>query len=231
LLGVASAGETPTADESTEALEVLNQMLDQWSNERLMIYEVINNLFTITAGTSTYTMGPANSGAVWESSQITRPLLIQRQAAFIRDENSGLATDYKIEYYPNDRFQELLQKTVTTNYPYIWTCDWVYPISNVRIYPTPTINLKFGLTEWAQLKKFCDLSTYCDMPPGYEMALSYNLALHLSPEYGVEPNAIVVDQARETKYNIKRTNQQPVLIGCDSALVGKGPYDIYSDLA
>ena len=229
LLGVESQGETPGANESSEALEVLNQMIEQWSNEKLMLYTLTNDLFTVTAGVVSYTMGPVGSGATWESSQVTRPLNIQRYAAFVRASTSGLNTDYVMDYYPNDRFQNIFQKNITTNYPYAWTCDWNYPIATVRIYPQPTISLQFGLTEYAQLTKFSSLTDQIVMPPGYESAIAYNLALELSPEYGVEVNAIVIDKAKETKFVLKRANAQPVLMAVDRDILTHGIYSIYGD--
>lgn len=229
LLGVEASGETPGKNESTEALDVLNSMIDQWSLQKLMIYQVVNNLFTVTAGTTTYTMGPKGSGAVWESSQVTRPLNIQRYAAFVRANTSGLNTDYTMDYYPNDRFQNIFQKDITTNYPYAWTCDWAYPIATVRLYPKPTINLQFGLSEYAQLVRFNSLTDTLVMPPGYQSALEYNLCLELGAEYGVEPSAMVIAKAQETKFNIKRANAQPVLAAVDRDLLTHGIYSIYGD--
>jgi hypothetical protein len=229
LLGVESQGETPGPNESSEALMVLNQMIEQWSNEKLMLYTLTNNLFQVTAGITSYTMGPVGSGATWESSQVTRPLNIQRYAGFVRANTSGLNTDYAMDYYPNDRFQNIFQKDIQTNYPYAWTCDWGYPLATVRIYPKPTINLQFGLTEYAQLTKFGSLTDQLVMPPGYANALSANLAIWLSPEYGVEPNAIVIDMAKESKFVIKRANQQPVLMSVDRSLITTGIYSIYGD--
>lgn len=229
LLGVESQGETPQANESSEALSVLNSMLDQWSLEKLLIYSLVNNLFTVTAGTTTYTMGPNGSGATWESSQLTRPLLNQRYAGFIRAVSGGLNTDYAMDYYPNDRFQNIFQKNITTNYPYAWTCDWNYPIATVRLYPQPTIDLQFGLTEYLQLTKFGSLTDTLVFPPGYESAIVYNLCLELSPEYGVEPSAVIIAKAQETKFNIKRANAQPVLMSVDRSLLTHGIYSIYGD--
>lgn len=229
LLSVEASGETPGVNESTEALAVLNAMLDQWSNERLMVYETVNSLYTVTAGVTTYTLGPVNSGATWESTQVTRPMNIQRYSAFIRANQSGINTDYAMDFYPNDRFQNIFQKTISTNYPHAWTSDNGFPISTIRIYPNPTINTQFGLSEWAQLKKFCSLTTYVDLPPGYESCLAWNLALELSPEYGITPSAVIVDKARETKYNIKRINQTPVLQSVDRSLLTHGIYSIYGD--
>jgi hypothetical protein len=229
LLGVEASGETPGVNESNEALTVLNQMIEQWSNEKLMLYTLVNNLFAVTAGTTTYTMGPVGSGATWESSQAVRPMQIQRYAGFIRANQSGLNTDYAMDYYPNDRFQNIFQKDISTNYPYAWTCDWAYPIATVRIYPKPTITTQFGLTEYAQLTKFNSLTDQIVMPPGYEAALAWNLCLDLAPEYGVEPSAVVIDRAKETKFVIKRANAQPVLMSVDRTLLTHGIYSIYGD--
>lgn len=229
MLGVEAQGETPGTNESSEALDVLNQMIDQWNNEKLMIYTLTNNLFTVTAGTTEYTIGPEGSGADWESAYPVRPMQVQRYAAFIRANQSGLNTDYAMDYYPNDRFQNIFQKDITTNYPYAWTCDWDYPIATIRIYPKPTIDLQFGLTEWAQLTKAASLTDSLVFPPGYESAIAYNLALELAPEYGVEPSAVVVDKARETKFVLKRANQQPVLMTVDRNLLTHGVYSIFGD--
>jgi len=228
-LGVESQGETPQANESSEALTVLNSMLDQWSNEKLLLYSIVNNLFTVTAGVTSYTMGPVGSGAVWESSQVTRPLLNQRYAAFIRANQSGINTDYAMDYYPNDRFQNIFQKTISTNYPYAWTCDWAYPIATVRIYPNPTISTQFGFSEYIQLVKFNSLTDTLVMPPGYESMIAYNLCLELAPEYGVEPSAVIITKAQETKFVIKRANAQPVLMSVDRTLLTHGIYSIYGD--
>jgi hypothetical protein len=229
LLGVQAQGEIPASNESAEALLVLNWMIEQWSNEKLLVYAIVNNLFTITAGTTTYTMGPASSGATWESSQVTRPLQVQKYAAFVRASTSGLNTDYAMDYYPNDRFQSIFQKDITTNYPYAWTCDWAFPIATVRIYPKPTINLQFGLSESVQVAKMGTLTDTFVLPPGYEDALGWNLAINLAPEYGVDPSATVIDKARETKFNIKRINQQPVLMTVDRNILTHGIYSIYGD--
>jgi hypothetical protein len=229
LLGIKASGETPSASEAQDALHALNTMLDQWSNEKLLIYTVINNLFTVTPGVTSYTIGVKGSGATWESSQATRPLNVQRYAGFIRAVSAGTNTDYSMDYYPNDRFQNIFQKTISTNYPYAWTCDWAYPIANIRIYPNPTISTQFGLTEYAQLRNFQTINDYCDLPTGYESAITYALAVEIAPEYGIEPSAIVIDKAREYRFNIKRSNAQPVLMTVDRNILTHGIYSIYGD--
>lgn len=230
MLGVESQGEVPANNEANEALVSLNAMVDQWSNEKLMLFTITNNLFNVVAGTTDYTMGPVGSGATWESSQVTRPLLTQRYSAFIRANQSGINTDYVMDYYPNDRFQSIFQKTISTNYPYAWTCDWNYPICTVRIYPNPTLNVQFGLSEYAQLTRFGTLTDSLVMPPGYENCIVFNLCIELAPEYGVEPTGFILEKAKETKFNIKRANAQPVLMSVDRSLLTHGIYNIYGNM-
>lgn len=56
-IGARAAGETAAPEDISEAFTLLNQMLDQWSNESMMIFakhEVIHN---IVGGTYQYTIG------------------------------------------------------------------------------------------------------------------------------------------------------------------------------
>lgn len=57
-IGALEAGEIPTADAATDAFDMLNDMLDQWSNESMMIYNVTEIVFPLTAGQTQYTIGP-----------------------------------------------------------------------------------------------------------------------------------------------------------------------------
>lgn len=225
LLGVSAQGETPGANESKEALIALNAMIESWSNESLMLYTVTNNLFTVTAGTASYTIGSPSSGAVWESGCVFRPGILSDPSAFVRQGE----TDYPVEYYSNDRFQIIANK-VEAGFPNKWTCDWEYPIATIRIYPVPSESgLQFGISELNQLTKFATLSDVLVLPNGYQDALAYNLAVALAPEYGLEASATVVDRANTSKFNIKRINSEPVLLEADEALLRNSNYSIYSD--
>ena len=57
-IGALEAGETPTADAAQDAFDMLNDMLDQWSNESMMIYNYTEIIFPVVAGQTQYTIGP-----------------------------------------------------------------------------------------------------------------------------------------------------------------------------
>ena len=57
-IGALAAGETPAPAEAQDAFDMLNDMIDQWSNEQMMVYYKTEIIFTLTAGQTQYTVGP-----------------------------------------------------------------------------------------------------------------------------------------------------------------------------
>ncbi|CAB4123356.1 hypothetical protein UFOVP42_39 [uncultured Caudovirales phage] len=62
-IGALEAGETPTADAAQDALDMLNDLIDQWSNENMMVYNTTEIIFPLIAGQIQYTIGPDPSTA------------------------------------------------------------------------------------------------------------------------------------------------------------------------
>lgn len=64
-IGALEAGETPTAEAAQDAFDMLNDMIDQWSNEDMMVFYKNEIVFPVTAGQTQYTIGPGGQiGAV-----------------------------------------------------------------------------------------------------------------------------------------------------------------------
>jgi hypothetical protein len=57
-IGALEAGETPAPADAQDAFDMLNDMLDQWSNESMMVFYKTEIIFTLTAGQTQYTIGP-----------------------------------------------------------------------------------------------------------------------------------------------------------------------------
>jgi hypothetical protein len=57
-IGALAAGETPSPEASQDAFDMLNDMLDQWSNEGMMVYYKTEMIFTTTNNQTQYTIGP-----------------------------------------------------------------------------------------------------------------------------------------------------------------------------
>ena len=57
-IGALEAGETVTPDAAQDAFDMLNMMLDQWSNEDMMVYNYTEIIFPVVSGQTQYTIGP-----------------------------------------------------------------------------------------------------------------------------------------------------------------------------
>jgi hypothetical protein len=57
-IGALEAGEVPSADAAQDAFDMLNDLVDQWSNEEMMVYYKNEIVFPIVAGQTQYTIGP-----------------------------------------------------------------------------------------------------------------------------------------------------------------------------
>ena len=68
-IGALEAGETPTPEAAQDAFDLLNDVLDQWSNESMMVTYKTEIIFPITPGQTQYTIGPNGQiGAVFTGS-------------------------------------------------------------------------------------------------------------------------------------------------------------------
>lgn len=70
LINVIQANETPTNEDMDISFKALNQMLENWSNEKLTIFSMNPYLFEFTPYKKSYTLGP---GGDWD---IVRPMEI-----------------------------------------------------------------------------------------------------------------------------------------------------------
>jgi len=60
-IGALEAGEAPTPEAATDAFFMLNSMIDQWSNEDMMVFYKQEIVFPVTAGQTQYTIGPTGN--------------------------------------------------------------------------------------------------------------------------------------------------------------------------
>lgn len=209
LIGVLATGETASAEEAADGLSSLNDMLDSWSIEGLIVHAVTREEFTLTPSTGAYTMG---SGGTLNT---TRPFRIERACLEVQD-----ADPYEIPMteLTVDQWAEVALKSLQSDIPTSIYVEGTFPLMTINLWPVPSAAEKLVLYSLKPLTQFAGLTTAVSLPPGYAKALKYGLALELAPEYGRDPSALVIEGAAEAKGNIKRANMKPRLMGCDSAL-------------
>lgn len=57
-IGALEAGEVPSNDSAQDALVMLNSLIDQWSNEEMMVFNMTEIIFNVNPGQVQYTIGP-----------------------------------------------------------------------------------------------------------------------------------------------------------------------------
>ena len=68
-IGALEAGENPTPEAAQDAFDMLNDLIDQWSNESMMVSYKTEIVYPIVSGQTQYTIGPGGQiGAVFTGS-------------------------------------------------------------------------------------------------------------------------------------------------------------------
>jgi hypothetical protein len=222
LIGVIEAGGTPTGAESSDALTTLNQMIQLWNTDTTIPYTKYSSSFAVVSSTASYTIG---TGQTWNAD---RPIKVDKAFA-----TSG-GVDYVMKQITFNEYQDKAYKTyITSDIPSEYNYDPTYPYGTVTLWPKPASNMTCTLIMMKKIPTFATLTTTVSLPEGYESALKYNLAVELSPEYNVDPPALVMQKAAETKAAVMRNNNAEYDTSTfDSAIDNtyRGRYDVGSDL-
>lgn len=201
LLGVLASGESPTSDETADALVSLNAMLDGWTNDKLMTYSLVNITVPLVANTASYTIGA--SGAT-----VTATAPVSIESAYVRHNN----IDYQVELIDDKQYNGIVQKNSTSDIPeYLWF-NGTNPNSTITLYPVPNAVNNLYLSVWTPYAAFAAATDTFTMPNGYEDAVAFNLAVRLSPEFPSIPlNPAVFELAKQSLALIKRINRVPMI--------------------
>jgi hypothetical protein len=219
LIGVVATDEDVSAADAQSALNVLNMMLEEWRNEKLLVYSMRTDSFNLTPGTGTYTIGLT---AAVGNFVTVRPIKIEK--AYASDNN----IDYEIEIIPFDRYAEISGKTDGAPYPTQLWYNPTYPLGTVYLYPVPSAaGVTIKIVQRIAATNYTAYTTTIAMPEGYLQALRYCLAVELAPEYGAPVSGLVGSQASKYKGILKATNQEDVLLTCDN-ITGGGTFNIYA---
>ncbi len=230
-IGVLAAGESIPSNDGNDALVVLRQMIDAWTNETLLIPVVSTISLPLFDGISEYKIGvvPLPRPAQIPDDTLDTPRPEKILAAFIRD-SSG--TDYVQEIIEVNTYSRISRKNNASR-PSRFYVRKGWPYNTILFeslpYTDETLHLEV-VQPLSEMLPAVGLTEAIYLPPGYERALVYNLCLELAPEWGKDPNNIVTAYAVESKKWIKRNNYRKIVLGMDRAIAnqrrGMGTYII-----
>lgn len=213
LIGALSSGENPSANEQKDAGAVLNQMIDLWNAQSLMIFTQLIQDFSFVAGQQVYTVGFGGSF------NTPRPAEIER-GSVILNPTSAQPLEVPIPIYTEQDWQKVSIKATDSTFPLALYDDGAFPFRNFSFWPVPRdAASKFRLYSWSPLTQFPDYATVLTFPPGYYEAISYNLAVRLAPEFGATLRPDVVAIATSALATIKVMNHSEEAMVCDLGVV------------
>lgn len=206
-VGALASGETATAEDTSDALELLNHLLGQWQATGLNVYALKDVSFAVT-GAASYTIGTGGNVAV------ARPVSVE--AAFWRSGD----LDYPLTVINAFQdYQRIGDKTLTGVPGAIYYLP-SYSLGKVYAYPMPTTG-DLHLTVKEALQTFASASETVTLPPEYMLALRYSLAELLKISYPeAQPRFDIEKAAKTARTIIKRNNVQIPILSMPAALVG-----------
>lgn len=228
-IGVLASGETPSAAEGNDALAILNQMVDSWNAQRLLIFTIQRQVFPLVTGQQTYTMGAGGNF------NVPRPPKIERMGVIVTN-NPIQPLELPLDYLTSAQWAAIPVKNIQSSLPQqVWD-DEQFPLRNLNYWPVPvptTGPIQTAIYTWTAVSTFNDLgATQFSFPPGYLRALTSNLAIELAPGFGVQNiSESLATKATDSKAVIEIMNAPLVDLRCDPALVysEKSLYNWISD--
>lgn len=210
-IGEKAIGGSIDANEQAFYLDKMNAMLDSWSIDRTMVYTILQENFSLSVSTVSYTIG---SGGVFNTA---RPSKIVN--AFVRDSQNF---DSPLKILQQPQYASIRVKSVGTTYPealYYDAAD-VAGLATIYLYPSPVASLTLYINSYKSLPSFTAISTVLVLPPGYQRAIEANFSIEAAQGLTqVAPETIKI--AKESKAAIRAINLPETISRMDSAIVGR----------
>lgn len=176
-LAVLASGGTPDTNQISDANAALNAMVKAFHADGMPLWKIKEYTFTVTSGTSTYTIGPSQTLNTHTPLKVIQALRTQSGATSIP---MNIFTHYDFNLLPSQN-----NSGVPVNLYY----EPLRTTGVISLWPTPndsttTITIVYQ-------SPFEDMTTSTDdfdFPSYWIEALIYNLAWRLSPEYGIPLN-------------------------------------------
>lgn len=215
-LMVVGTGEPMSAVDGARALTKLNNLLDQWTSESLMLYAQVRTTWTIVASTTSYAVG---TGA---TVNVGRPQTVDWSSYVDTSQDPDL--EIPLTPLTDQAYASIAIKGLESNLPTSFYYNLTYPTATWIPYPIPTSTTLLGVIyARTQVTEFASLNSTVALPAGWRRMMVANLAVELAPTFEREPSQTLTKIATESKATLKRSNIRLQDANLDpGALIGSG---------
>jgi hypothetical protein len=195
-IGRLQPGDSPTTAENTLYLQILNDMIDQFTNELGPIYAETLDILTWTGGQATRTIGTGGDF------NISRPQRIL--SAWYRFQS---VNDYALKVITHQEYEQIVIKSLSVDFPQYLAYNPTFPTGTLYIWPIPQANATIRLNSWKPLSSVAALSDTVSLPPGYNELIKYNFEIRVGPGNGGLVDPMIVELANQAKFKVARANE------------------------
>lgn len=171
--GILTKTQLPAADEYEDALDNLNDMLESWSNDSMMLVARIKETFPLTGALNGYTIGTG------QTFNTTKPIEIM-----VATVNFG-GLDYPVSVIDDEKFQGQILLKTQPGIPEFLNFNNAFPASLIRLWPVDQGVTSLTILSEKPISVFA-LNDSVDLAPGWNRTLIYNLACEIAGDYGQE---------------------------------------------
>lgn len=193
---------------AADGLAELNDLLDEWWNDKTLVFHILVEQFALQANKQSYTMG---TGGDFNT---TRPVKIVPGTKYTMngvDRQLAILTDRK-------SWDEIPYKSIVSPPQGIFV-DEAYPLATLNFYPVPDQAYPVFINSWARLQNIAGLNTAIALPPGYNRLIISGLAIALCPENGLEAPPSVVRAFGQTKRVLTLVNYELPVMGMPASVL------------
>jgi len=212
--GINGQGQTPSAEDSQDALVTLAAMIGQWQRKRWLTY-ALTETTVISTGAQFYNVG------VGGTFNIPRPDRIE--SAFIRYLGSSLAVDVPLGIIESaEDYATIAIKTGFQAWPVAVWYESSFPIGVLHFWPVASAgSYEMHIFTKAALPVFANLTDVISLPPEYTEALKYSLVVRLAADWGMEPKPAHVAAMRAALNTVRMANTQEPSLRMPGDLPGR----------
>lgn len=208
-IGAIDAIEVPTAEEMSDALGSLNDVLGAWSITRGLITAQTKLQLPLT-GLATYTLGEGGT------LNITRPVRIE--SAFVRE--GGIDNPVGIE--PIEYFDVEPHKS-EQGVPCTAYVRYGNPLVELSLFPVPSSGV-LHMNAWMPVDEISDAYADLEMPRYFASYLRMCLQIDLAPDYGRAIEPMWEMQRQDLRTQITAVHGRRSRVSFDMAIQQRGAH-------
>ena len=198
-LGELGQGQTASPEDGALGQRLINLLLGKLGTQRLYLYTVDTQEWTLVPGTQDYTVGA--TGATFTG---PRPTFVESAKVNVVGSNVWLP----IDILDKVRWDALRNLGGTADIPdSVWP-EYTFPNLTFHVNPAPIGAPKIRLGVWLAFTKFTSLFDPIEFPEGYEEFFESQLAIAMAPYYDKPVNQLMMQRAADAQASIMRINAQ-----------------------